>query len=105
MVDWILDVLLRSIASPLGSAWDLAIVTAIVLVIGLPFLTLVHEVGHALAVRARGLPLDSLAMGDADDLIIRAGGVLLRFGRMLDDDAPAGSCATTRRGPRRVTRS
>jgi membrane-associated protease RseP (regulator of RpoE activity) len=91
MVDWSFDVL-RSIAAALvsASAWDTAIVFAIVMVLGLPFLTLVHEVGHALAVRVRGLPLESLAVGDADDLSIRAGGVLLRFGRMLDDDAAAG---------------
>jgi membrane-associated protease RseP (regulator of RpoE activity) len=91
MGDSILDVL-ASIAPSLdqASGVQIAFVAAIVCVIGLPLLTLIHELGHAIAVRLRGLPLESLVVGDADDLILRIGGVTLRFGRMLDGDADAG---------------
>jgi hypothetical protein len=73
-----------------ASGQQIAFVVAIVCVLGLPLLTLIHELGHAIAVRLCGLPLESLVVGDADDLIMRVGGVVLRFGRMLDDDAGAG---------------
>ena len=91
MGDSILGVL-ASIAASLdrASGMQVALVAAIVCVIGLPLLTLIHELGHAIAVRLRGLPLESLVVGDADDLILRVGGVILRFGRMLDDDTNAG---------------
>ena len=91
VVDWFLDVLSGSAAS-LGraSAAEVALAFSLVTVVGLPFLVLVHELGHALAVRFRRLPLEAIVVGDAEDLIIRAGGVLMRFGRTLDNEGPAG---------------
>ncbi len=91
MVDWILDLLSRSAAS-LGEASpaEVAIASSLVTVVGLPFLVLVHELGHAFAVRFRRLPLEAIVVGDAEDLIIRAGGVLVRFGRTLDNEGAAG---------------
>ncbi len=38
-----------------------------------PLLVLVHELGHALAVKARGLPLRALKVGDRTDLIVSVG--------------------------------
>jgi hypothetical protein len=65
-------------------------VCSVLTLVGLPLLTLVHELGHALAVRFRRLPLKAIVVGDAEDLILRAGGVLMRFGRSLNDEGAAG---------------
>jgi hypothetical protein len=48
-------------------------------------LTLVHELGHAIAVRLRGLPLKSIVVGDSNDLTLRVGAVTVQLGRALDD--------------------
>jgi membrane-associated protease RseP (regulator of RpoE activity) len=91
MGDRILD-LLASIAAYLdqASALEITIVVSTFTVIGLPLLALAHELGHAIAVRLRGLPLETIVVGDADDLIVRAGALTMRFGRMTEDDGPGG---------------
>jgi hypothetical protein len=48
-----------------------------------PLLVLVHELGHALAVRARGLPLALVKVGDTEDVILTVGGFRLELGRLL----------------------
>ena len=47
-----------------------------------PVLFLVHEVGHALAVRARGLPLKELKVGDVSDVALTVGGFRMELGRL-----------------------
>ena len=58
--------------------------------VALPLLTLVHEAGHALAVRARGLPLQEMVVGDTPDLTILAGSFRFRFGRRTSGSSLAG---------------
>jgi hypothetical protein len=72
------------------TSWELALLAAVSIAIVPPALVLIHELGHAIAVRLLGLPLESLVVGDSDDVIIRARGVILRFGRSLDQRAPGG---------------
>jgi len=50
-----------------------------------PLLVLVHELGHALAVKARGLPLKALKAGDRSDLIVTIGAFRLELGRLVGD--------------------
>jgi hypothetical protein len=50
-----------------------------------PLLVLVHELGHALAVKARGLPLHALKVGDRTDLIVSVGSFRIELGRLLGD--------------------
>ncbi len=91
MVDWIWE--LVSSAHRWGggdSVWDVTIGCAVGVVLGLPGLTLVHELGHAIAARLRGLPLKSIVVGDADHLTFRAGAVTVRLGRLLGDGDVAG---------------
>jgi hypothetical protein len=73
------------------TSWDIALLAAVSIAILPPALALIHELGHAIAVRLLGLPLESLVVGDSDDVIVRARGVILRFGRSLDHRAPSGS--------------
>ena len=54
---------------------------------GYHFLVFVHELGHALAVRARGLPVREFAVGDRADVVVRVAGMRMRFGRASDDAA------------------
>jgi membrane-associated protease RseP (regulator of RpoE activity) len=91
MVDRIAETL-ESASASIGraSAWDVALMCSIIIVIGLPLLTLVHELGHAIAVRLRGLPLESIVVGNTDDLTFRTGAVIVRLGRVLQDEVPAG---------------
>jgi hypothetical protein len=77
--------------STMGTSWwELAMVTAVLSTIGGPLLVFVHELGHAAAVRLRRLPLEAIAVGDTDDVVVRARGVTLRFGRNLNHRAPSG---------------
>jgi hypothetical protein len=48
-----------------------------------PLLVLVHELGHALAVKARGLPLHALKVGDRTDLIVSVGAFRIELGRLM----------------------
>lgn len=48
-----------------------------------PVVTLIHELGHALAAIALGRRVEMLAVGHRDDLRVRIGGTVLRFGRTL----------------------
>jgi hypothetical protein len=50
-----------------------------------PLLVLVHELGHALAVKARGLPLQGMKVGDRADLAISVGAFRLELGRLVGD--------------------
>jgi membrane-associated protease RseP (regulator of RpoE activity) len=50
-----------------------------------PGLILVHELGHALAVKARGLPLRQLKVGDQTDVILTVGSFRMEFGRLLGE--------------------
>jgi hypothetical protein len=47
-----------------------------------PLLILVHELGHAVAVRARGLPLKAMKVGDEIDVILTVGGFRMELGRL-----------------------
>jgi hypothetical protein len=53
--------------------------------VAVPLLVLVHELGHALAVKVRGLPLQGLKVGDRSDLIVTIGAFRLELGRLLGD--------------------
>jgi hypothetical protein len=48
-----------------------------------PLVIFVHELGHALAVRARGLPLHAMRVGDEAELTIVAGHFRMELGRLL----------------------
>jgi hypothetical protein len=50
-----------------------------------PLLVLVHELGHAVAVKVRGLPLQSLKVGDRTDLILTIGAFRMELGRLVGD--------------------
>jgi Peptidase family M50 len=47
-----------------------------------PLLIFVHELGHALAVRARGLPLEAMKVGHESDVVLTLGGFRMEFGRL-----------------------
>jgi membrane-associated protease RseP (regulator of RpoE activity) len=49
---------------------------------GLPVLIFVHELGHALAVKLRGLPLRQLKVGRTSNLILVVGGFRMELGRL-----------------------
>ena len=81
MPDWFYDVLESFQAfMDRGSPADGLVVLGMS-VVALPLLVFAHEAGHALAVRARGLPLAELVVGDTPDLTIRTGGVRIQLGR------------------------
>ena len=67
-----------------------------------PLLVLVHELGHALAVKVRGLPLKALKAGDRSDLIVTIGAFRMELGRLIGDGDVGGyvmsdvRCLTTR---------
>jgi len=61
---------------------------------GYHFLVFVHELGHALAVRARGLPVREFVVGDRADVVVRVAGMRMHFGRATDDAAVHGYVAT-----------
>ena len=48
-----------------------------------PVLILAHELGHALAVKARRLPLHELKVGDRADVILAVGGFRIELGRLF----------------------
>ena len=50
-----------------------------------PLLVLVHEFGHAVAVKARGLPLHGLKVGDRTDLTVSVGAFRMELGRLVGD--------------------
>ena len=62
--------------STVGSLGTIAIA-----LLALPLLIFVHELGHALAVRARGLPLKKLKVGDKSDVVLTVGGFRMELGR------------------------
>ena len=66
----------------------LIVVVALVVIVG-PVVTLIHEVGHALAALALGRRVDMLAVGHHEDVTVTIGRTVLRFGRSLDGE-PAG---------------
>jgi len=65
-----------------GSFADLLLVVFLS-ALGAPLVVLVHELGHALAVRARGLPLHALKVGDEPVVSITAGSFRMELGRLL----------------------
>jgi hypothetical protein len=85
MGDWILDTL-ESMNDTIAqqSPLDMTFWCAVG-ILALPFLALVHELGHAVAVRVRGLPLKAIVVGDAADLTVRGGTATLQLGRVLGD--------------------
>jgi hypothetical protein len=48
-----------------------------------PLLIFAHELGHALAVKARRLPLHALGVGDRADVILTVGGFRIELGRLF----------------------
>jgi Peptidase family M50 len=65
-----------------GSFTDLLLVVFFA-TLGSPLLIFVHELGHAVAVRARGLPLHTLRVGDGATVAITAGNFRMELGRLL----------------------
>ena len=49
---------------------------------GIPALIFVHELGHALAVKLRGLPLRQLKVGGQSNFILVVGGFRMELGRL-----------------------
>jgi hypothetical protein len=89
MVDWVLDVLVSGSALiSRTSVSEMIVLCSVTGLIGLPLLVLVHELGHAAAVLLRGLPLESIVVGNADDLTFRVGAVVVRVGRVLEGAGP-----------------
>ena len=83
MPDWVYDWLIAfdrfmSKGSLSGSLVGLALA-----LLTPALLILVHELGHALAVKARRLPLHELRVGDQSDVILTVGGFRLELGRLL----------------------
>ena len=72
--EWFHDFIGRS------SPADLVLL-ALLSVVGLPATILVHELGHALAARARGLRVRKLVVGDTADVVVTAPGFRLQLGR------------------------
>jgi membrane-associated protease RseP (regulator of RpoE activity) len=52
---------------------------------GTPVLVFVHELGHALAVKLRGLPLRHLKVGRETDVIVVVGGFRMELGRLAGE--------------------
>lgn len=50
--------------------------------LALPAVIFVHELGHAVAVKLRGLPLRQLTVGTQADLIVTIGGFRMELGRL-----------------------
>jgi Zn-dependent protease len=67
-----------------GSLGD-AIVGCLLAALFAPLLVLVHELGHALAVKARRLPLQGLKVGDRTDLTVSVGAFRIELGRLVGD--------------------
>jgi hypothetical protein len=65
-----------------GSFGDLLLVVVLG-TLGAPLVILVHELGHALAVRARGLPLHGMKVGDETVVTVTAGNFRVELGPLL----------------------
>ena len=58
------------------------------------FLVFVHELGHALAARACGVPVREFVVGHRADVVVRVAGMRMRFGRATDDAVVQGYVGT-----------
>lgn len=71
---------------------DVALVW-IVGAVGTWLLVFVHEIGHAVAAQARGLPVQELVVGQSSDVVVRAGRLTMRLGWRLGNGDVAGFVA------------
>jgi hypothetical protein len=68
---------------------DVVLVTGLAVGVLGPLITLIHELGHALAALALGRSVSEFVVGHHEDVTVTIGRTVLRFGRSSDDQ-PAG---------------
>ena len=86
--EWVYRQLEAFDRSAAAATWGDLLVILVLTTLATPLLVLVHELGHAVAAWARGLPVREMQVGNTPDVVIRRGTFRFQFGFELRRDVP-----------------